>query len=205
MRAALAVVCFSALRGADFSGAVISPDGVPARVLREELAKRTGVPLSIAGGKPSTGPAIVFERDAGLPLEAYRLRLDGNVLRIASADARGALYGVGHFLRRADGLRFELPVEIVEKPAYPIRGHQLGYRHHANSYDAWTIPQMDRYIRELAFFGANSIEAIPFQDERSSSLMKVSRRIYTPKLRRLVSPKRQRHTPQIFRVWCVLI
>jgi hypothetical protein len=48
----------------------------------------------------------------------------------------------------------------------PIRGHQLGYRATANSYDAWSPEQFDRYIRELALFGSNSVEGIPFQDTR---------------------------------------
>ena len=54
--------------------------------------------------------------------------------------------------------------EIATSPAYPIRGHQLGYRNTANSWDAWTVDQYEQYIRELALFGSNCIENIPFQD-----------------------------------------
>jgi hypothetical protein len=61
-------------------------------------------------------------------------------------------------------------------PAYPLRGHQLGYRAAANSYDAWDPQQYQRYIRELALFGANAIEMIPFQDDRPAPLMPVDRR-----------------------------
>jgi len=67
-------------------------------------------------------------------------------------------------------------LDIATAPAYPIRGHQLGYRAQANSWDAWTPEQFDQYIRELAFFGVNSIENIPFQDDRQTPLMKISRR-----------------------------
>jgi hypothetical protein len=40
-------------------------------------------------------------------------------------------------------------------------GHQLGYRPKANSYDGFTLEMWDRYIRELALFGTNTIELIP--------------------------------------------
>ena len=43
----------------------------------------------------------------------------------------------------------------AEAPEYPIRGHQLGYRARANSYDAWTPDRYEQYIRELVVFGAN--------------------------------------------------
>jgi len=52
-------------------------------------------------------------------------------------------------------------LNIASSPAYPIRGHQLGYRPKTNSYDAWSIGQFDQYIRDLAIFGANSIEIMP--------------------------------------------
>lgn len=100
------------------------------------------------------------------------------VVWVVGADVRGALYGVGKLLRNlecADGIvRLLQPLHVTSSPAYPIRGHQLGYRARANSYDAWTVAQYDQYIRELALFGANCIENIPFQDETSPH-MKVSR------------------------------
>ena len=60
-------------------------------------------------------------------------------------------------------------------PAYAIRGHQLGYRQHSNTYDAWDEARYDRYIRDLALFGANSIENIPLQDTRVSPHFPVPR------------------------------
>jgi hypothetical protein len=59
---------------------------------------------------------------------------------------------------------------------YHIRGHQLGYRNTANSWDAWTVDQFEKYIRELALFGTNSIENIPFQDDAPGPNMKVPRK-----------------------------
>ena len=41
-------------------------------------------------------------------------------------------------------------IELASAPKYPLRGHQLGYRPKTNSYDAWDLPQWERYIRDLA-------------------------------------------------------
>ena len=73
-------------------------------------------------------------------------------------------------------ISIDSPVDIATAPKDAIRGHQLGYRTQANSYDAWSPQQFDQYIRELTFFGANSIEGIPFQDLRPTPVMKFSRR-----------------------------
>jgi hypothetical protein len=86
------------------------------------------------------------------------------------ADPRGALFGVGRVLRslecRHGSVQLSAPLNLTSAPVYPIRGHQLGYRAQANSYDAWSPAQFDQYVRELALFGTNSIEGIPFEDTR---------------------------------------
>ena len=87
------------------------------------------------------------------------------LVAIVGNDARGLLFGVGRLvraLRLAPG-RVKLPesLNLASAPKYPLRGHQLGYRPKTNSYDAWDLPQWDRYIRELALFGTNAIELIP--------------------------------------------
>src|SRR5207249_6878415 len=58
----------------------------------------------------------------------------------------------------------------------------LGYRNTANSYDGWDEKQFEQYIRELALFGANSIEGIPFQGGRRSPHMPVPRDVMNRKL-----------------------
>ena len=97
----------------------------------------------------------------------------GTTLWIIGADSRGVLFGVGWLLRnlKMDHKLVELPgaVDVATAPAYPIRGHQLGYRNTANSYDAWTANQFDQYIRELAIFGANAVEGIPFHEAEKPS------------------------------------
>jgi len=99
---------------------------------------------------------------------------------VASRDPRGILFGCGRLLRElhlAQGsVQIPANMEIATTPAYPIRGHQIGFRHRANSWDAWTVEEMEQHIRELTFFGVNSIENIPFQDSDPMTLAKVDRR-----------------------------
>ena len=123
-----------------------------------------------AGGAEARARASTLRRAAGA----------SPVVWIAGADARGALFGAGRLLRELDWSQGDLwlgaPGDIATAPAYPIRGHQLGYRAQANSYDAWDAAHFERYIRELTFFGVNSIEGIPFQDTRPTPVMKAGRR-----------------------------
>jgi hypothetical protein len=101
--------------------------------------------------------------------ESYSIRVargeSAPVVYVEGFDERGVLYGVGKLLRslRMTKLRVEVPghLEFASSPKYPLRGHQLGYRPKTNSYDGWTVPLWDQYIRELALFGCNFIELIP--------------------------------------------
>ena len=187
----------------DFSNAVIviragelpPAERTAATVLAEEFEKRTGIRMPVASTWPAGRPAIALSPapnppgwPAGPPAapaaaEGFRLRVEAGgaqpVAWISAADARGALYGAGHLLRQADWAPSRLLLPVMDVPTAPrsaMRGHQLGYRPTANSYDAWTIAQYEQYIRELALFGTNSIENIPSQDGRQDPLMKVPRR-----------------------------
>lgn len=170
------------------AGAVPEAERTAATVLIEELEKRSGVRLPVSTSRPPGKTAVVIRsgtaRAGGRP-EGYRLHAEqkagaATLVRIDGVDARGALYGVGHLLRLvewgAGKLNLPVPLDFDAAPAYPIRGHQLGYRATANSYDAWTPAQYEQYIRELAIFGANSVENIPSQDDRVSPVMKTTRR-----------------------------
>jgi hypothetical protein len=160
-----------------------------ATVLTEEVEKRSGVKWRTGTTWPSEGWAIAIlsgkeleHQGAAVPkgirttlAEGYGIATDTSkpgrpVLWIAGADARGALFGVGRVLRnlacRHGNVRLTALLNLTTAPGVPIRGHQLGYRATANSYDAWTPAQFDQYIRELAMFGTNSIEGIPFHDSR---------------------------------------
>src|SRR5690606_17708417 len=150
--------------------------------LIEELAKRTGETLAQSTRWPESGPVIVLGARTRSGRSAYRLpdviaeahgpgaKPEGYtvytemengrpVVWLIGADGRGALYAAGHLLRTVNWgpgvLNLDRPVNLATAPAYPIRGHQLGYREHSNSYDAFTVERYDTYIRELAIFGAN--------------------------------------------------
>jgi hypothetical protein len=155
-----------------------------ATVLTEEIEKRTGIRWVASAEWPADGPVIAVTSGASTTLqgkavpahllttkpEGYAIatnvsRSGQPVIWIVGADPRGALCGVGCLLRHlhwtTGSVRLVEPLNIVTAPAYPIRGHQLGYRNTANSYDAWDERQYEQYIRELAIFGANCIENIP--------------------------------------------
>jgi len=175
------LVCLTLLCGVccalDLSKAGVSGQtaGVAKTVLIEEIEKRTGLRLSEGRGIE----LAVNAQEPGIDLEGYSLQCDETRVRIAGRTQRGLLYGVGAFLRRIDWGPGKLSLNrLAEKssPASTLRGHQLGYRAAANSWDAWTVAQYDQYIRELVFFGVNAIENIPFQDAKPAPLMKLSRR-----------------------------
>jgi hypothetical protein len=155
------------------------------QVLVEEVEKRTGIrmPVVIDGKADPERPWITVDRLEALPA-ATRTRLsadltppgpegfvlssadDRGALRIvvAGADERGVLFGVGQLLREMGMNRGVLHVPPLHRSSTPqarLRGHQLGYRPKANSYDGWTVATWDQYIRDLAVFGANAIELIP--------------------------------------------
>jgi hypothetical protein len=152
-------------------------------VLREEIQKRTGIQLNtltewpknqrsvIAVGQTGqmkilAGPySDILEDGQALGKEGFRLSIKENAIFVAGNDPRGVLYGIGKLLRALRMIPGSISVtgdlDITTSPRYPIRGHQLGYRPKTNAYDAWSPAQFDQYIRELALFGANSIEIIP--------------------------------------------
>jgi hypothetical protein len=175
---------------------------VAADMLRQEVQKRTGLRWKISseysGRKPAVAVASVGERElCGLVVphrdgpdlpenkkEGYRIcvRRDGRgapVVWVIGADARGVLFGTGRLLRLLDWgprrVSLAEATDISTSPAYPIRGHQLGYRARANSYDAWNAAAYEQYIRDLILFGCNCIENIPFQDDQPSPHMTVPR------------------------------
>ena len=169
-------------------------------VLVSEIARRSGVTLATSTEWPSHRPVIAMasmEQAAqlgrapqglsGVALrpEGFRICVENTpgqppVVWVLGADPRGVLFGAGALLRRLSWTRGSLSIaadlDWSSSPAYAIRGHQLGYRPTANSYDGWDAAQFEQYIRELAFFGVNSIEGIPFQDDRKTPVMKFPRR-----------------------------
>jgi len=137
------------------------------------------IALALSGEDKGSGLEIPHRAASDSPEnlpEGYRIFLENekgeNTLWIIGADRRGLIYGIGHFFRilNISNNHIALPenLDIASAPAYAIRGHQLGYRNTANSWDTWTVRQYEQYIRELVLFGSNCIEDIPFQSDTQS-------------------------------------
>lgn len=154
------------------------------QVLQEEIQKKSGLQLAVTGRMAKTANPVVAVGIEGqlekfppgfsialnnLPAtgkDGFKIvQVNPQTILIAGHDERGALYGVGYLLRkselRTNQILVPADLKVSSTPKYPIRGHQLGYRPKTNAYDAWTVAQYDRYIRDLAIFGVNSIEIMP--------------------------------------------
>jgi len=121
---------------------------------------------------PGIWPAASVEPEA-FQIETVRNNSSQGVV-IAGEDDRGVLFGIGYLLRHLEFSRSHVllhaPLRITSAPQFAIRGHQLGYRFKNNTYDAWTPQQFEQYIRDLAVFGANTIELLPpITDDAPSS------------------------------------
>lgn len=155
------------------------------KVLNEEVAKRTSLQWNKTQNwneKGNTTIAIALSSDQNLEsktipeginpskAEAYRIYTETkgkkNIVWIIGADARAAMFGVGKLLRTANMTNKKVvlseSIDLTSSPTQSLRGHQIGYRNTANSWDAWTLEQYDQYIRDLVIFGTNAIENIPF-------------------------------------------
>ena len=177
------------------------------RVLQEEVLKRTTISLpEVSNSGKSSLIVLASLTDTvidGLRVpkrqgdnhpeakgEGFRIVVEktGNheILWLIGKDGRGVLFATGQFLRTAElsknKIQFNKSNEIATSPAYPIRGHQIGYRNTANSWDAWNPAQFETYFRELALFGANSIENIPFHDGPLGPNMKFPRDFMNKKM-----------------------
>ncbi len=165
------------------------PENKAVAMLIDEIEKRTRIRLSTGDRWPDAGPAIFVGRQAGLGLvvsplaaplgaslasslipaaagaEGYRVQAIGDRVLVVGNDARGTLFGVGALLRHLkmdrDVLEAPNDLRLASAPRYPLRGHQLGYRPKTNSYDGWSVPVWEQYMRDLVVFGANAIELIP--------------------------------------------
>lgn len=173
-------------------------------ILAEEIEKRTGLKWNIVREWPKSATSIIAlsvkstapkwkDHIPAATLDSPVLsRKDGFTITVVpksaqqpatiwvnGADARGLMYGVGKLLRSfewsQESVKLAEEFHAAESPERPLRGHQLGFRARANSWDAWTIAQFDQYIRDLAIFGANAVENIPFEDSDPSPVMRVPR------------------------------
>ncbi len=166
------LLCFPfGLAAVDLTHAVIAlpsglsrPEEKAVQMLIEEVEKRTQVRWARTN-ETGNAPVIRFaSRHEGKP-ESYTLTANNRGVTIAGADARGTLFGTGRLLRlmkmERGSVTLDEPLALTASPQTPLRGHQLGYRPKTNSYDGWTLPMWEPYIRDLVVFGTNAIELIP--------------------------------------------
>jgi hypothetical protein len=120
------------------------------------------LPADFAGPLP---PCAALSQAEGF---AIRVMADDHGRRwilVSGHDDRGLLYALGYLLRKSAWSRgvaiWSDPHPVCLAPALPVRGHQLGYRAKSNTYDGWTVAQFEQYLRDLAVFGANTIELLP--------------------------------------------
>jgi hypothetical protein len=171
----------------DFRNAVIvipadasMPEKKAAVMLAEEIEKRTQLRLKVET-HAAAGAAFILGRTnqikalgagplSGMPDQPEGFTLASSstgaaVAVVTGHDDRAVVFGTGYLLRqlRMSRQRLELDadIKVTTAPKVAVRGHQLGYRPKSNTYDAWTVPMWDQYIRELAIFGTNMIEIIP--------------------------------------------
>jgi len=144
-------------------------------MLVEEIEKRSGIRLPVQDEALPDGTKFIsvgsFDNAVGKqPLErpgkeGYSVSSDPRGVSVLGADERGILFGIGYLLRQLHMSEGKIEaadnLQIHTTPAYPIRGHQLGYRPKTNSYDGWDLAQWEQYYRDLAVFGCNAVELIP--------------------------------------------
>ena len=194
------------------SGELPKAEKIAPTILAEEIRRRAGVDWKVTTEWPNnSSPIIAISTFSNAPAwrdkqgimastvpakaEAFSIYVTAStnghppVVWVTGSDSRGAMFGVGKLLRSLDWQqgRVSIPAEFkaAEAPDRALRGHQIGYRDTANSWDAWTFDQYDQYFRELVIFGANAMENIPWQEERLSPVMKYSRDVMNVKFAEL--------------------
>lgn len=184
-------------------------------VFCEELFIRSGIDLR---NHEATGDTVIefynernlsdFDEDiAGLFADSARPGREGFRIRIIEEssgrkrlvvlgrDERGEFYGMARILRNVSAKNGRILCDpcvdgMSMTPEYPLRGHQLGYRDKNNTYSAWTVEDFERYIRDMALFGANAIELLPpktddalysstFKEDPLELMVQVSRIIHS--------------------------
>ena len=142
-----------------------------ARILCDALRERLGAAFTGAGAFRIT---LCEEPAIGDP-DRFNAALGPGGLTLRAQGLRGLIYGVGLFLRKLErrngGAVLICDISGEHAPQKAVRGHQLGYRPCANTYDAWDPAAFRRYSLELMFFGANTVEHIPPLGGERNALM----------------------------------
>lgn len=137
-----------------------------AKVLSEELEKRCSLkfPVCTLSDDEAVECGIVFETDATICRESFKIVKNDKKAVISASDRLGLLYGLGRFITESDwgeGLFSWKEGKTADSPEKELRGMQLSYNSSANAYYNWTKETYEQYIRELIVFaGANAIEIL---------------------------------------------
>ena len=138
-----ALLLASAASALDFRGATVVvpagaslPEKTAAKMLTEEIVKRTQFRLKTSTTMPSEGPAILIRAGTGPGPEGFSLTSSAEgsrpVATVRGADARGVIFGTGYLLRqfKMERQQHELAggLNLQNEPKIAIRGHQLGFR-----------------------------------------------------------------------------
>ena len=178
-------------------GKISNAEKSASAMLAEEISKRTNLRVGISANLPGSGNIILL-REASATVqkefsisndpvliakpESFRIIVQQQnkrrIIVVEGYDSRGVLFGAGYLLRnfiyKNGRVGIYENMQLSSSPAKAMRGHQLGYRNTANSYDAWKPAQFEQYIRELVIFGTNSIESIPIFEEEKSPHFKLA-------------------------------
>jgi len=163
-----------------------------AKMLRDEIEKRTRIALEISSKMPADNktaivigtveatPGDFSTPPAGMKVpekaESFGIWVDSRKRKAATVclvgrDRRGALYATGKLLRmlsmRRDKVTVTHTLKIATAPVSEIRGHQIGYRPKTNAYDAWSVDMWEQYYRDMVAFGTNTVEFVPPESDDS--------------------------------------
>lgn len=117
--------------------------------------------------------------------DCYAIDINDIGITISAVGIRGFIYGIGLLLRKTEFRKNKIylteDISGTYSPYMQIRGHQLGWRTTANSYEAWTVDEYIQYMKELMFFGCNIFEHTVFDDkpENRNKLMKYTQKEFT--------------------------
>lgn len=151
-------------------------------ILSEETEKRFSFRPELNTNSDFT---VTFTTSEQKNRDCYVIKSDSKSITVYASGIRGFIYGIGMILRKTElrNNRVFLIEDISGEysPYMQIRGHQLGWRTTANSYEAWTVEQYIQYIKDMMFFGCNIFEHTVFDDkpENRNRLMKYSQKDFT--------------------------
>lgn len=126
-----------------------------AGLFRRRVEERSGAEV-----RPDGEFAVELSVEPGIGTEGYRIEdLPAGWVRVVGNDDRGVLYGVGKLLREgrytAEGWE-PGPWRGASVPQKPVRGMYFATHFHNFYHDA-PLPEVERYVEELALWGFNAL------------------------------------------------